>query len=153
MNNQVICEPFHPQSMQRGAALIEALGEAAYPTGAPWSEPVIEENMQAPTSVYWLVRVAGQPVGFLSGTKVIDQLELTNLGIVGSWQGHGLGKQLLTTWLKRYEAGTVVTLEVRVHNEAALGLYESLDFHKLMRRPDYYDRPVEDAWIMQKKIE
>ncbi|HAT54691.1 MAG TPA: ribosomal-protein-alanine N-acetyltransferase [Lactobacillus sp.] len=151
MANEVVCEPFHPHDVSAGARLIERLGAQAYPTGAPWSEPVIEENIKTPTSVYWLLKVNHEPVGFLSGTMVIDQLELTNLGVISAYQGRGLGKRLLTTWLSQYEPGVVVTLEVRVHNEPAFNLYKAVGFKTIMRRPNYYDRPVEDAWVMQKR--
>jgi len=42
-----------------------------------------------------------------------------------------------------------IFLEVRVGNEAAIGLYESAGFEKIGMRADYYNNPREDALIME----
>lgn len=41
-----------------------------------------------------------------------------------------------------------ITLEVRVSNEAAIGLYEKYGFHSLGTRKGYYQDNNEDALIM-----
>lgn len=140
---------FKPTDPLAGAKIIFELAQAAYATGAPWPLAVIAENLVAPTSQYWLAQVANQPVGFLSGGLVIDEAELTNVGVVRDWQGHGIGRQLILQWLATLPENTVVTLEVRTHNRAAIGLYQSLGFAKIATRKRYYNRPVEDAQIMQ----
>ena len=43
------------------------------------------------------------------------------------------------------------TLEVRVSNLPAIRLYESLGFKGEGVRPDFYDKPREDALIMWKR--
>ncbi len=46
---------------------------------------------------------------------------------------------------------TAYTLEVRVSNAAAIGLYEKLGFVSEGIRPDFYEKPTEDAVIMWKR--
>ena len=43
------------------------------------------------------------------------------------------------------------TLEVRVSNTAAIGLYEKLGFVSEGIRPNFYEKPAEDAMIMWKR--
>ena len=43
------------------------------------------------------------------------------------------------------------TLEVRVSNTPAIRLYESLGFRGEGVRPDFYEKPREDALIMWKR--
>ena len=43
------------------------------------------------------------------------------------------------------------TLEVRVGNTTAICLYESLGFKGEGVRPDFYEKPKEDALIMWKR--
>ncbi|GEK29493.1 ribosomal protein S18-alanine N-acetyltransferase [Furfurilactobacillus siliginis] len=143
------CEPLPAEKTAQHAQLVGHLADLAYPTGSPWSKQTIQSDMQLSTSQYWLVKVASEPVGFLSGTFLLDQAELTNLGVVPDWQHQGLAKLLLKTWLERLPINTTVTLEVRQHNHAAYHLYISLGFVEIAKRTAYYDRPVEDALIMQ----
>jgi len=44
-----------------------------------------------------------------------------------------------------------LTLEVRATNEAALCLYEKLGYTIAGRRPNYYQKPKEDALILRKE--
>ena len=45
-----------------------------------------------------------------------------------------------------------ITLEVRASNEPALALYRKLGYEALGLRKNYYEKPREDALIMQKRI-
>lgn len=143
------CEPLPSKGTAEHAQLVERLADLAYPTGSPWLKATILSDMQLSTSQYWLVKVGDVPVGFLSGTLILDQAELTNLGIVPDWQHQGLAQLLLRTWLASLPTRTTVTLEVRPHNVAAYHLYEALGFVEIAKRTAYYDRPVEDALILQ----
>ncbi|MDE7430041.1 MAG: GNAT family N-acetyltransferase, partial [Lachnospiraceae bacterium] len=49
------------------------------------------------------------------------------------------------------EGLTAYTLEVRVSNQAAIGLYEKLGFASEGIRPNFYEKPTEDAMIMWKR--
>ena len=45
-----------------------------------------------------------------------------------------------------------LVLEVRFSNTAAMKLYESCGFAIAGTRKRFYERPVEDAWVMSKSI-
>ena len=75
------------------------------------------------------------------------------MAILAEYRRQGLGKRLLVELLKTgKELGAdAFTLEVRAGNEAAIRLYESLGFVSEGVRPDFYERPREDALIMWKR--
>jgi len=46
----------------------------------------------------------------------------------------------------------IATLEVRAHNDPAIGLYESMQFQKIAIRRSYYADNGEDALVMLKTL-
>ena len=51
-----------------------------------------------------------------------------------------------------YQNGlTAFTLEVRVSNQNAIHVYEKLGFFSEGIRPNFYEKPTEDAMIMWKR--
>ena len=42
-----------------------------------------------------------------------------------------------------------IFLEVRQSNSPAIALYEKCGFKQIAKRKNYYQHPVEDAWIYQ----
>ena len=65
-------------------------------------------------------------------------------------RGQGIAKRMLKELLRRgSERGIrVYTLEVRKGNVPARNLYEKLGFQELGIRKNFYEKPVEDAVIM-----
>ena len=51
----------------------------------------------------------------------------------------------------RNRGSNSLALEVRVSNEPAKALYESLGFHQVGLRKNYYRNPKEDALILRKE--
>ena len=49
------------------------------------------------------------------------------------------------------EGVSAYTLEVRISNEAAIHMYEKLGFVSEGIRPNFYEKPTEDAMIMWKR--
>ena len=78
---------------------------------------------------------------------------MMNLAVAPEYRRQGIGETLVTeleAQLKN-EKVTCLTLEVRVSNESAIGLYEKLGFVQVGRRPNYYHNPKEDALILRKE--
>lgn len=97
---------------------------------------------------------AGQ--GTVSGYGVLiqaaDEAEVLNLAVSAESRGKGVGSALLRNLLESAERGGVrqVYLEVRESNAAARALYGAHGFVEVGRRRAYYQRPVEDALILQR---
>ncbi|MBN1220547.1 MAG: ribosomal protein S18-alanine N-acetyltransferase [Anaerolineae bacterium] len=77
------------------------------------------------------------------------EAHLSTLAIHPAWRRLGLGEWLLMALLEKAQTlgATVVTLEVRPSNQAAILLYQKYAFQEVGRRPHYYHDTGEDALI------
>jgi len=75
---------------------------------------------------------------------------VVSVAVMEGYRRRGLGRALVVEAMRRgrdvYGAGEGY-LEVRVSNEAAIGLYDVLRFRKVKRNYGYY-MDGEDAWVM-----
>jgi ribosomal-protein-alanine N-acetyltransferase len=80
---------------------------------------------------------------------LLDEAHIATIAAHPSWRGCGLGQWLMLALLDAgIERGAVLaTLEVRVGNAPARGLYQKLGFEEVGERYNYY-RDGEDALIM-----
>ena len=96
-------------------------------------------------------RAAVMPVLAYGGFwMIVDEAHISTLAVHPEWRGRGLGELLLVSLI---EAGLLrgaaeATLEVRVSNEVAQGLYRKHGFVQVGRRKAYYTDNREDALIM-----
>jgi ribosomal-protein-alanine N-acetyltransferase len=81
---------------------------------------------------------------------LVDDAHIATIAVDPQWRGLGLGELLLLAMLERGDGlGAVrATLEVRVSNEVAQGLYRKYAFEIVSRRKRYYADNNEDAYIM-----
>ena len=85
--------------------------------------------------------IAGFVIFHVAGTNS----EVYNIGI-----GRALMNTVMNESLKRYASR--VLLEVRKSNSSAIRFYEAFGFKVLGDRKDYYSNPIEDAYVMEKKL-
>ena len=91
-------------------------------------------------------------VGYGVLIQAADEAELLNLAVAPGARQKGIGSTLLRSLLEAAGRGAVTTvyLEVRESNAGARGLYAAHGFVEVGRRRGYYQRPTEDALILQK---
>lgn len=82
----------------------------------------------------------------------VDSAELYNISVDPIYQGRGIGRLLLNHMLTRSQTLPVerVCLEVRVSNERAINLYQSVGFKQVGVRKGYYQHEEwgrEDAYV------
>ena len=123
------------------------IAKAAY-KGSPWSKQTFANDLKSKFARYMIIEADGEPIGFVGGTHLGEELEITNVAIVPGVQGQHLGERLLRQWLVGFDAGTRILLEVRQGNKRAIKLYERLGFIIYNIREDYYRDPKEDAYLM-----
>lgn len=121
---------------------------------APWDEASVRSELQNELNL-WLVAVDhGFVQGYIGSQTVLGESDMLNLAVHPDHRRKGIGRlltQALCDSLK--EGGShCITLEVRVSNEPAKTLYESMGFVPVGRRPRYYSRPIEDADILRKEL-
>jgi ribosomal protein S18 acetylase RimI-like enzyme len=102
-----------------------------------------------------LSTVAGPIAGFAIATLLPPQAELETIAVALKSQRRGVGRQLFAALAAELQRAQIleVILEARVSNRAALGLYRSLGFRESGRRVRYYSDPIEDAVLMELRIE
>jgi len=117
----------------------------------PWTEKTFHSN-QGERYLNFQLKVDGVLAAFAITQVVLDEATLFNLAVDPDWQRRGLGRELLQHLINELEQRGIVTLwlEVRASNQAAIALYEQLDFNEVSIRRNYYPTVdgKEDAVIM-----
>lgn len=87
--------------------------------------------------------------GYVVFWVVAEEMHLLNLAVHPDHRRRGIARALLTQALDqgRTHNVSVVWLEVRPSNDAALALYQAFGFKKVGLRPRYYNDNGEDALI------
>lgn len=121
----------------------------------PWSEKSYAQELDRGECLYVTALFNEEPVGCCGVAAACGDGDITKVAVSQKLRRLGIGKQMLLALMQwGGELGIInYTLEVRVSNEAAVRLYESLGFKKAGIRPGYYDKPREDALIMWKRQE
>lgn len=116
----------------------------------PWSEADFRDLLTRDQIEYLVAELDGVIIGGAGIRNVLGDGEITNVAILEPFRRHGYARELLLRLLdKGREMGAIdFTLEVRVSNIPAIRLYESLGFVSEGIRPNFYERPKEDAAIM-----
>ena len=121
----------------------------------PWSEKSIRGELENPWAI-WLTALEGDRLlGYLGVQYGPDGGDVMTVAVDPDCRGRGTAKVLLSAMepLLREKGCKYLTLEVRPSNAAALGLYGSLGFRQVGRRPRYYRSPTEDALLLTKFYE
>jgi len=127
---------------------IEEIERSAYPT--PWSRSMFASELAKPTSICLGAFEGDELVGYVINSRYVDAWHIMNVAVAPARQRRGIASALLERLfeLTRNDERRGFTLEVRVSNEAAIRLYESLGFEARGVRRGYYTDNREDALIM-----
>jgi ribosomal-protein-alanine N-acetyltransferase len=92
--------------------------------------------------------------GFSLARAAFEDMELLKIGVAPEFQRFGFGTRLLEETLAEGEkrGSTRCFLEVRKSNQKAIQFYSAHSFRIAGARLNYYSNPVEDAWIMERRI-
>lgn len=119
--------------------------------GAPWSAEEITKDVTAGGNVYVAVAECGdEKAGYGEIRMVAGEAQIYNIAVAPEFRREGIGEALLRHMIEKAEDDgcTLVTLEVRGGNEAAMALYHKLGFREVGRRKGYYAKGGEDAILM-----
>jgi len=119
----------------------------------PWSARDFEELLQKDYCVYLVAEVDGQVAGCAGMTDICHEGNIDNVVVAKRYRGRGIAQRLLEELLRAGGRRGIkaFTLEVRVSNAVAIHIYEKAGFISEGIRPNFYERPVEDAQIMWKR--
>lgn len=116
----------------------------------PWKREDFKDLLEHDESVYMVILLDGFIIGAAGYTFNGFEGYINNVVIDEDFRGKGYSKVLMESLLNhgRKEGINEYTLEVRVSNTPAVKLYESLGFVSEGVRKNFYERPVEDAFVM-----
>lgn len=134
---------------RRHLRAVLAIEERVFPT--PWSFGLyLSELAQPSVRGYFVATVGSDVVGYGGLMMVLEEAHVTTIGVAPGWQRLGIGRLLLLhlAFDARRRGANDLTLEVRVSNVAAQGLYREFGFAPAGIRKNYYAEIREDALIM-----
>jgi len=121
---------------------------------APWSVPSLRLLLR--DGNFGLVALCGGTVAGYVGVLAIppDEWEITNVAVHPDFRRRGIGEAMMRALTDNaVESQTArISLEVRVSNEAAIGLYRKLGFADCGVRKNFYSSPREDGIVMEKNF-
>lgn len=119
----------------------------------PWSSQALMEAVTAGQTLYMVAEESGEILAYCGMYCILDEGNINQVAVREDKRGLGIGRKLLQEFMQKgQELGiNAYTLEVRVSNRPAIRLYETCGFVTEAVRKNFYQNPVEDAYIMWKR--
>lgn len=119
----------------------------------PWSPESFLQMITKEDTRYYVAEEGGHLLGGCGLWMIAGEGNITNVAVAKEARRRGVGTGLLTYLMQEgnREGVSAYTLEVRVSNQAAIHMYEKLGFVSEGIRPNFYEKPTEDAMIMWKR--
>lgn len=145
--NDVEIRPLQEQDLDE----VCAIESASF--SMPWTKEAFQGLIDDPLSEYLVVIQDGKVVGCAGYSDQVGVGYINNVVIAKECRNQGLGRKLTETVIEHGEEKGLkeFTLEVRVSNEYAVRLYESLGFESAGVRKRFYEHPIEDAYVMWRR--
>lgn len=112
-----------------------------------WPKETLKKDMEL--FYFDVLEENDEIVGYCSLSVLYENADILNIGVHPNHRRKGYGTMLMKHMLDMASREKVenITLEVRVSNQPAIALYESLGFKKAAKRRQYY-QDGEDAFLM-----
>lgn len=117
----------------------------------PWTKEAFHNELTMNHfAKYMIIELNGQAIGYAGMWTIMDEAHITNIAVREAFRGRKFGDKLLDELMRTasYLGMERMTLEVRVTNRIAQGLYEKKGFKSVGVRKGYYSDNNEDAVIM-----
>ena len=121
----------------------------------PWTKSSIRQDLtKNDKSHYYIAKVEGAVAGYAGMWHIVNEGHINNIAVDEPYRRFGVGSRLMDQLIETAHAFNMIglTLEVRVGNCAAMGLYHKYGFKIEGIRKNYYADTKEDAVIMWKKF-
>ncbi len=118
----------------------------SFPT--PWSLAMFVLELSKPSGICLAATAGDQLAGYVVCSRYDQVWHLMNIAVAPEQRGAGVAGQLMRRLIDESRGTLPFTLEVRVSNHRAIGMYERFGFRSAGVRPRYYHDNGEDALIM-----
>ena len=115
----------------------------------------IYELLENQFSFNYVLEENDQIIGYVGVWLMYEQSQITPIGVDPAYWRRGLGRMLMQEMIElaMKQGCEKMSLEVRISNQPAISLYQSLGFETVAIRKDYYQDNHEDAYLMVKGLE
>lgn len=115
----------------------------------PWSSSMFVLELSKAGSVCLVTTTGGVLAGYLVASRYAQIWHVMNVSVAPEWRRRGIARAMIDELFRIADGeSTHYTLEVRVSNTGAIGMYERCGFASAGVRPGYYADNREDALIM-----
>jgi ribosomal-protein-alanine N-acetyltransferase len=119
----------------------------------PWHESTFRGEIQHRPISFPLVvvhTILNRVIGYVIFWLIGEDVQINNIAIHPDFRGMGVGEHVMRQVIEqvRFQGASLITLEVRPSNTAALALYRKLGFKLMGIRKGYYTIPPEDALVL-----
>lgn len=123
---------------------------------SPWDEKTIEETLMLDYNHIIIVcdkTDVDKIVGYVIYNVIADESELLRIAVDKAYRGRGYGEYLIKKYFENVKDIAIRSLlEVRQTNKSAIALYEKNKYKSIAIRKNYYNKPVCDAVIYERKL-
>lgn len=130
---------------------VTALEESCF--SMPWKRQDFEDILTNPDRYYLVAESDNAIVGGCMLTMIAGEGDVSNVAVYEEHRGKHIATVLMQELLRLGEEKGIrdFTLEVREQNQPAIRLYEHAGFVSEGIRPNFYDKPKDNAVIMWKR--
>jgi ribosomal-protein-alanine N-acetyltransferase len=133
---------------------VMAIERLSFPT--PWVRQAWSDELARPWARVEVLRqvASGSVVAFCNYWLVADELHILNVAVHPEERRHGHASCIMRHILSEASRNQtrLVSLEVRISNQAAQALYRRFGFREVGTRPRYYSDNGEDALLMDLEL-
>lgn len=130
---------------------VTALEESCF--SMPWKRHDFEEILTNPDRIYLVAECDNEIIGGCMLTMIAGEGDVSNVAVREAYRGQHVATALMQELLRCGEKHGIrdFTLEVREQNLSAIRLYEHAGFLSEGIRPNFYDKPKDNAVIMWRR--
>lgn len=121
----------------------------------PWPEISFEDIAEGKKDCIFITAYSdGEPSGFGCMYTVLDEAHIMNIAAAPDCRRRGVASMIMDALISDAisKGVSVMMLEVRESNQAAIGLYKKYGFEEVGVRKNYYRKPTENAILMNKDL-
>lgn len=119
------------------AAVVEIEAECF---GRPWSESSFMSELDKDNCDFLVYEIDGQVAGYIIFWYILDEAEIGNVAVSGSYRRKGIACNLLDECISKHPEVGNIYLEVDKTNTGAICLYSKYGFQNSGYIKDYYGK-------------
>lgn len=121
----------------------------------PWSKDAVSDFLSYAYNGAFICLADGCFAGYVTYTNICGEVQIANVATKESFRRCGIGSALMDALvdLSKKAQAEMITLEVRSKNVPAIALYEKCGFVTVGVRKNFYNKPDDDALLMNLELQ